>query len=426
MALSQSFAFTKGTTRMPKLAHRIAVLLALASSLACAAALAPQVRAQQTASQASQSTKNAIHDALARKLADFKAADDFPGGTAAIVLADGTLIDAAIGVSDKEAATPMKPADRMLAGSIGKTFFAATIMNLLYRHQLDLDARIEKYLGTETWFGRLPNAHDITIHQLMNHSSGIPEHAESPAFTAALAKNPDKTWTPVELLAFTFDKKPLFPAGQGWSYADTNFILLCYVAEKVTGQPLYGLIEKNILKPLQLNDTFPSTSRTLPGLISGYSMLNSPFGFEGRTIRDGKFVVNPQFEWAGGGFVSNSPNLARWAKDLYECQAFPCAMLPVMLDSVPARTGPGDRYGLGVQIRQTEFGRTYGHGGWFPGYLSEMEYFPEYKVAIAVQINTDGVPHAAGKTHSYIVGIAKETFGSSIPKPDAAKSGAKN
>jgi len=65
MALSQSFAFTKGSTRMPKLAHRIAVLFALASSLAWAAALAPQLRAQQTASQALQSTKNAIHDALA-------------------------------------------------------------------------------------------------------------------------------------------------------------------------------------------------------------------------------------------------------------------------------------------------------------------------------------------------------------------------
>ena len=85
-------------------------------------------------------------------------------------------------------------------------------------------------------------------------------------------------------------------------------------------------------------------------------------------------------------------------------------MLPIMLQSVPAKTGPGDRYGLGVQIRQTEFGETYGHGGWFPGYLSEMEYFPEQHVAIAVQINTDRVAHPAGKTHSYIVAIAKDIF----------------
>jgi D-alanyl-D-alanine carboxypeptidase len=384
-----------------------------------------QARVSDSAAAAARSSQESIRANVERKLGEFRKADGFPGGTAAVVLPDGTVIAASTGFSDKEAQTPMKPTDRMLAGSIGKTYFAAIVMNLLYEHKLELDGKIEKWIGTEPWFDRIPNARQITIHMLMNHTSGIPEHAEAPDFVAALQKNPDKTWTPVELLAFTFDKPALFPAGKGWSYADTNFILLCYIAEKVTGQPLYGMIEKDILRPLQLNDTIPSTSRTLPGLITGYSMAGSPFGFEGRTIREGKFVVNPQFEWAGGGFVSTSPDLARWAKDLYECKAFPKAMLPVMLESVPARTGPGDRYGLGVQIRQTEFGETYGHGGWFPGYLSEMEYFPEYRVAIAVQINTDGVVHAAGKTHSYIVGIAKEVLGSSVQKASGTDGNAK-
>jgi D-alanyl-D-alanine carboxypeptidase len=245
---------------------------------------------------------------------------------------------------------------------------------------------------------------------LMNHTSGIPEHAEAPEFVAALRKNPDKVWTPAELLSFSLDKAPLFPAGSDWSYADTNFILASFIAEKVSGRPMYESIDTEILKPLGLSDTIPSTGRSLPGLIPGYSMKNSPFGFEGRTLNDGQFVLNPQFEWAGGGFVSTSSDLARWAKDLYESKAFPPAMLPVMLQSVPAKTGPGDRYGLGVQIRQTEFGETYGHGGWFPGYLSEVEYFPKYRVAIAAQINTDGVAHAAGKTHSYVVAIAKEVL----------------
>ena len=351
-----------------------------------------------------------VRAALNTRIESLHHQDGFPGATAAVVLPDGTLVAASTGMSDLEAGTPMKASDRMLAGSIGKTFFAAVAMNLIHEGRLDLESKIEKWIGTEPWFDRIPNAHQITLRMLMNHTSGIPEHVESPDFVAALRKSPDKSWTAEELLAFTFDKPPMFPAGTDWSYADTNFILMGFIAEKVTGTRLYDLIQKQILSPLHLSDTIPSTSRVLPGLITGYSMHDGPFGFEGRTIYQGKFVLNPQFEWAGGGFLSTSSDLARWAKALYEAKAFPASMLPVMLQSVPAKTGPGDRYGLGVQIRQTEFGETYGHGGWFPGYLSEMEYFPEQHVAIAVQINTDGVAHPAGKTHSYIVALAKDIF----------------
>ncbi len=348
-----------------------------------------------------------IGKALQAKLDELRRADAFPGATAAIVLSDGTLVTVSTGKADVEAGISMKPSDRMLAGSIGKTFFAAVVMNMIHSGKLALDQKIQTYIGSEPWFHRLPNASQITIRMLMNHTSGIPEHVESPEFTAALRANPDKVWSPVELLAFVFDKPARFPAGTSFSYADMNYILLGYIAEKVSGARMYDQINQSLLQPLKLNDTLPSTSRTLPGLIPGYSMPHSPFGFQGRSIHDGKFVFNPQFEWAGGGFVSTSADLARWAKDIYEGKAFPPDLLPSVENGVAANTGPGDKYGLGVQIRQTEFGETYGHGGWFPGYLSEMEYFPRYKLSLAVQVNTDNFRNPAGKTHSYIVALAE-------------------
>jgi D-alanyl-D-alanine carboxypeptidase len=67
--------------------------------------------------------------------------------------------------------------------------------------------------------------------------------------------------------------------------------------------------------------------------------------------------------------------------------------LDQMLTGVDAKegrgSGAGNKYGLAVQIRPSEWGLSYGHGGWFPGYLSEMEYFPLYRIAVAVQFNTD-------------------------------------
>jgi D-alanyl-D-alanine carboxypeptidase len=240
---------------------------------------------------------------------------------------------------------------------------------------------------------------------LMNHTSGIPEHVERSDFVDAIRSEPDKHWTPLELLSYDFDRKPVMPAG--FSYADTNYILLAYIAERVSGEPMYQQIRKRLLSPRGLHDTIPSINRVLPGLICGYSMANSPFKVQGRTLKDGKLAINPQVEWAGGGFLSTSADLARWAKDIYEGRAFPADLLEAVEAGVPANTGPGDQYGLGVQIRQTDFGKTYGHGGWFPGYLSEMEYFPQYGVSFAVQVNTDAVRPAAGRTHSYIVAIAK-------------------
>ncbi len=67
-----------------------------------------------------------------------------------------------------------------------------------------------------------------------------------------------------------------------------------------------------------------------------------------------------------------------------------------MLNGVPARLGPEAKHGLGVIIRPTPLGISYGHSGFFPGYVTEMMYFPESKIAIAVQVNTS-VPRVTSK-----------------------------
>jgi D-alanyl-D-alanine carboxypeptidase len=391
----------------PKLSffHRrglVLVVVALSSivlTLTAAAAPKPTVPDSAVQQQRLQKLLNDLHEK-----------NGFPGMTAAVVLPSGKVITAATGYADVESKTAMKPDDRMLAGSIGKTFFDAIFMRLAADGKLDLDQKISFWLKDESWFQRLPNANDITFKMLLNHTSGIPEHVESPEFVAALWKDPDKVWKPTELLAFSLDKPAKFAAGQGWSYADTNFILAAYIVEKITKRPLYEQIHDEILKPLKLNNTSPSTSRTLSGLVMGYSMPDSPFKFEGSTLVDCKLRFNPQMEWAGGGFISNSSDLARWADLLYTGKAFDKKMLPIMETAVPAKTGKGDEYGLGVQVRHTNYGITYGHGGWFPGYLSEMEYFPEHNTSIAVQFNTDNFGVVKMHPHKYVVAIADVLF----------------
>src|SRR6185369_2154040 len=166
---------------------------------------------------------------------------------------------------------PMRPTDRMLQGSVGKTYVAAVAMQLVGEGKLDLDAKIERYLGREPWFGRLPNAHDITVRQLMRHTSGLVRYEFQPAATAALRANPFKEWAPEERLSYILDSKAPFAAGQGWEYSDTNYIVLGMIIERLLGEPYYAAVRKRVLEPLALRNTLPSDRRALPGVVVGYA-----------------------------------------------------------------------------------------------------------------------------------------------------------
>jgi D-alanyl-D-alanine carboxypeptidase len=324
----------------------------------------------------------------------------FPGVSVSVVLKDGSQIGVVSGVSDRTAATPMKADDLMLAGSTGKTFFAAVALQLIEQGKLDLDAPISRYLGSRPWFNRLPNAKDITVRHLMTHTSGLVRYEMNPKFTADLRAQPDKAWQPEEEIAYLLDAKPPFAAGQGWDYADTNYTVLGVIMESITRRALYDEIQKRFLGPLKLTRIVPSTSRRIPGLIPGYAGPRDPLGLPDEVMVKGEFVINPQFEWAGGGFATSALDLARWGRELYMGRALSPAARKMMIDAaVPARLGPETKYGLGVIIRSTTpVGATWGHSGFFPGYQTELLFVPDLGVSLAIQINSSAPRSTGGRS----------------------------
>ena len=350
-----------------------------------------------------------VRRALQTKLDEWHKSGKFAGATLGVCQADGNCFSLATGFSDLENKTPMKPTDLMLAGSVGKTYALAVALQLVKEGKINLDDRVEKHLGREKWFSRLPNAKDITVRQLMNHTSGLVRYEFKDQFTKDLTANPDKIWKPEELLSYLLDEKAPFEAGKGWDYSDTNYIVLGMIIEKATGKKYYDEATKRILKPLKLQRTFPQDRREIKGLIQGYAGANNPFGGKDLVLENGKFIINPQFEWTGGGMVSNAEDLARWAKTMYEGKAFDAALLPEVLSGVSApMLGKETKYGLGVIIRPTRAGLTYGHSGFFPGYMTDMMYFPEHKIAVAVQVNSS-VPQNLGKPLGRVLVEAAET-----------------
>jgi D-alanyl-D-alanine carboxypeptidase len=305
----------------------------------------------------------------------------------------------------------MTPEGKLLQGSVGKTYVAAVALQLLDEGLLSLDSSVSEYLGGRPWFARLPNAPGITVRNLMTHTSGVMRYEFKDEFTQDLSASPDRVWEPEELVEYVLDEEAAFAPGQGWEYSDTNFILLGMIIEEIAGRALYRLIQERLLEPLALTETVPSDSRRVPGLIQGYAGADNPFGgTDEMVLPDGRFVINPQFEWAGGGFASSPRDLARWARALFTGQAFDPDLLETMLDGVPARLGPGVQYGLGVIMSPSPVGPAWGHSGFFPGYLTEMAYFPELDVAVAVQVNTS-VGRSLGQSPRSVLIQLAETAG---------------
>ena len=138
-------------------------------------------------------TDQSARDRIQAYLDDLGASAAFPGASVGVVLADGTAEGFVTGVSDRAAGRPMQVDDLLLAGSTGKTFFAAVALDLIEAGRLDLEAPAYRFLGGRLWFKRLPNAADITIRMLMTHTSGLVRYETDPQFTAALVADPDRS-----------------------------------------------------------------------------------------------------------------------------------------------------------------------------------------------------------------------------------------
>jgi D-alanyl-D-alanine carboxypeptidase len=372
--------------RTPRRARAASILL-LAATMACSARHVSSPGPASTAAPGPIPNSRELQrrERLRAVLDEYRTKSGFPGAVASVYLSDGTSVDVAVGVADRDLKTPMETGSRMLAGSVGKTFFAALALQLVAEGRLGLDDPVKKYLGAAPWFSRLPNGSRLTVRMLMNHTSGVGDY--SPEVEAELVKEPDRERTPPELLESVLGREPLFPPGERLAYSDLNYILLALVCEEVTGRSAYEEIERRLLKPLKLGNVIPSVQPRIPGLVPGYAGKASPWG--DAMMKDGRLTLNPQFEGGGGGFAATAGDLARWIAAFCQGRAFSRSLLGEVFHGVDASSlGEGSRYGLGIQIHETRWGTAYGHGGYFPGYLSWARYYPDHGLAVAVQVNS--------------------------------------
>jgi len=312
------------------------------------------------------------------------------GITLTIIAPDGTEYPMAAGVADREADESMTPDSRMLLGSIGKMYVAASIMQLTEAGKLHLDDPLTKHLKEE-WYQRIPNFGQLTVLHLLRHTSGIPRWVFDPQIWGDLKEDPDKIWSIKDRLAYVFDADSVHAPGEDWAYSDTNYIILGAILEKLTGTSFYAYVQEHLLDPYGLDQTSPSDQRELEGMVPGYTVMGQQLQLPEKLVEDGKYAFNPQLEWCGGGFVTTSTDLARWARQLYTGKVLSEQSTKLLMTPGEQTTelGKGVRYGFGTIVWAD--GRV-GHTGFMPGYNSAVQYDPASGYAMAIQYNTDGPP----------------------------------
>jgi len=314
-----------------------------------------------------------------------------PGATLSVRFSDGTNLSLASGLADVEEKIPMKPDDVMLSGSVGKTYVAAVVLKLYEQGLIDLKAKAVSWFQDTDWFQNVQNAPDITVGMLLNHTAGIPEYVYQKELWQAISENRDKEWSVEERLAFVTDEPPVNPPGEGWAYADSHYLILGLIIEKVTGRSYYEVLDELILGPCNLDHTFHSDRRSVPGLIPGYTNLTDEFQLPHKVLNDNRYAFNPQLEWTGGGLASTVSDLTLWAHQLYGGSVLKPETLKLMLTPAPYETTLFEDagYGLGSFIAETDGVAWYGHTGFSPGYITYLQYLPDYDIALALQVNDD-------------------------------------
>lgn len=370
-------------------------------ALACSAA------DQRTAGAGDSCTATGVATMLADELARAQARNPVPGASAAIVW-PGRLarpVVAAAGLSDLEAATPMSVEDRFLAGSVGKTFFAALALDLWSRGKLSLDRPISAYLPRVA----LPGADRVTVRMLLNHTSGYPEY--DAGFMDALINDPLRVRQPDDWFDVIRRATRLAVPGRSVRYSDLNFVVLAAVLDRVEGGTAYAAIDSAFLAPLGLRSTMPSREVRIPRLVVGYEGERALFGSD-RVVRDGALIYDPQFEWGGGGYASTPADLATWIAALRQGRALPDSVWSLM---VARPVGVADSavswYGFGMHVDSTRVGRAYGHSGYIPGYLSWVRWYERAGVAISIQVNASDEQRVREDGYDWLDGIAERLLG---------------
>jgi D-alanyl-D-alanine carboxypeptidase len=323
----------------------VGVAVALCSPAAAAAAPAPQA-------------DRALDGALERLVEG----EGGPPGAIAMIHRGGRTVAHTAGVGVIRPARVWRPGDHMRIASVAKAFSGAVTLSLVRSGDLELDDTIGDVLP-----GQPAAWSQITLRQLLGHTSGLPDFSLTQAFAQDFIADVMRRFTPQELLAYVAGAPLAFTPGSRYEYSNTDNIVAALMAEAATGRSYDRLLRERVYRPLGMRNTsLPLGSRLPRPFAHGY--IPDPPG----PLEDASEAFSASGAWASGGIVSTPADLTRFVRGYVGGRLFGGSVQRAQRRMRPGNSeprGPGiNRAGLALFRYRTRCGVVFGHTGNTPGY----------------------------------------------------------
>lgn len=271
------------------------------------------------------------------------------------------LYSRATGWIDINAPIPFKstPETRYRIGSISKMFTSVMILQLIEENKLSLETPLSRF------FKKVENADSITIEDLLNHHSGIYSFTNSEDYTRWMTE----PRTQKQMLELIEGQKPAFAPHEKGEYSNSNFVLLGYIIEDITGKSFAQNLNERITSRIGLKNTWYG------GKINLAANEASSFKFENY-----KWILQPETDMSipggAGAVISTTPDLTSFITALFDGKL-------INESSLKSMTIMKDGFGLGI-LKMPFYERSaFGHTGGIDGFSSLLAYFPEENVSLA-------------------------------------------
>lgn len=291
-------------------------------------------------------------------------------GSVLVVQDENIVLNKGYGLAKREQHIANTPQTKFRIGSLTKQFTATAVLMLQEQGKIDLHDPVCGYMPD------CPTAwKSITIHHLLNHTSGIPDFTDFIGY--ALTKSARST--PEQTIA-RFKNKPLdFRPGEKWHYSNSGYIVLGHIIDLVSGASYENFLKKNIFTPLEMRDT--GYDHNEKSLASGYK----------NAWREAD-MIDMSIPFAAGGLYSTTEDLYKWDRALHNKLLLSEESYKKMFTAYTATTGPdSDGYGYGWTIGKKQGRRVYAHAGEIDGFVSLIARFPDDKVSIILLSNQQNI-----------------------------------
>jgi len=283
------------------------------------------------------------------------------------------------GLANMEWEVPNQADTKHRLGSLTKQFTAMLILQFVEEGKLDLNSPITTYLPDYP----KETGDVITIHNLLTHTSGIPNFTSFPNYQKDLSIN---TYSPEALIKIFADSSLQFKPGEKFSYSNSGYLLLGVIIEKVSGKSYEQILRENILNPLKMNNTGYDHHETI--------LKNRASGYENK-YKNADYI-DMSVPYSAGALYSTVEDLYLWDQALYNETLLSSKTRDLLFK--PYIKAMGRSYGYGWYVAKDRFGNTgdslivIGHSGGINGFNTSIQRIPSDKNLIVLLNNTGSAP----------------------------------